>query len=174
MRHPLILGSALLLAAAPLTAQNDLPPSATAPLPTSRLVVSFEVSATLVSNRLPGDWANAIPEPLMQELAADDNFAGIDLGASNGTTTGAVGNGILVRFEFSDMASYQEWDALPETQQMLAELRQVIGYGYTRTALSMRRVPNDTHHAMPTAPRRAPAPPAPQPKATERSTSRTT
>lgn len=166
MRHPLILGSALLLAAAPLAAQNDLPPSATAPLPTSRLVVSFEVSATLVSNRLPGDWANAIPESLMQELAADESFAGIDLGTANGGGAGAVGNGILVRFEFPDMASYQEWEALPETQQLLAELRQVIGYGYTRTALSMRRVPNDAHHAMPTAPRRRPPAPsaAPGPK----------
>ena len=161
MRQTMLLGSILLLAlAAPLGAQNTLPPDATAPLPTSRLVVSFEVSATLVSRRLPSQWTDAIPESLMDELAADESFAGIDLGAANGSATGAVGNGILVRFDFPSMDAYREWDARPETRMMLAELEQVIGYGFTRSALSMRRVPDDAHHAMPTAPRRVPAPTA--------------
>ena len=155
---------ALALAAAPpqaAAAQGTLPPAATAPIPNTRLVVSFEVSAALVSNRLPGDWAKAMPEPLLDELAADDNFAGIDLGASDGSTTGAVGNGILVRFDFADMSAYREWEARPETAMLLAELKRFIGYQYARTALSMRRVPLDAHHAMPTSPRRVPAPAAP-------------
>lgn len=171
MRRTTILGSTLLVLAAPLAAQNPLPPSATAPLPTSRLVVSLEVSANLLTNRLPGDWAKAMPAGLLQELSEDENFAGIDLGAGNGTATGAVGNGILVRFDFPDMASYEEWNARPETAMLLAEVRQFIGYGQSRTALSMRRVPNDAHHAMPTAPRRAPAPGSARPRATERSAS---
>ena len=155
MRRTTALASAVLLAlcAAPLAAQNDLPPSATAPIPTSRLVVTFEVSAALVSNKLPGEYASAFSQPLLDELAADENFSGIDLGTREG-------NGVSVRFDFADMASYQEWSDLPETQQLLAELRQAIGYGYSRTSLSMRRVPNDARHAMPTAPRRAPAAPA--------------
>jgi hypothetical protein len=167
MRHT-ILGSTLLLAlGAPLAAQNTLPPSATAPLATSRFVVSYEVSAALLSNRLPSQYAKAIPEPLMEELAADEAFSGIDLG-------GSAGNGVLVRFDFPDMESYREWEARAETQQLLAELRQAIGYGYSRSAISMRRVPNDAHHATPTAPRRrAPVPSAPQPKTTERAASRT-
>lgn len=166
MRCTTLLGSAVLLALAamPLRAQSDLPPSATAPIPSSRLVVTFEVSAALLSNRLPGDWAKALSQPLLDELAADENFSGIDIGTQ-------VGNGLSVRFDFADMSSYQEWQDLPETQQLLAELRQAIGYGYSRTALSMRRVPDGAHHAMPTAPRRAPVKPAaPQPKATTRST----
>ena len=155
MRRTTALCSAaiLVLAAAPLAAQNDLPPSATAPIPTSRIVVTFEVSAALLSNKLPGDYANGFPQPLLDELAADENFSGIDLGTREG-------NGVSVRFDFADMASYQEWNDLPETQQLLAELQQAIGYGYTRTALSMRRVPNDVHHTMPTAPRRRPAAPS--------------
>ena len=164
MRRTNLLALLLPLFAAPLAAQNDLPPSATAPIPTSRIVITYEVSAALVSNRLPGDYAKAFPQPLLDELAADENFAGIDLGTREG-------NGVLVRFDFADMASYQEWSSLPETQQLLAELRNAIGYGYSRSALSMRRVPNDARHAMPAAPRRAPvAPTVPRQKATTRST----
>jgi hypothetical protein len=169
MRSTIILGSTLLLAltAAPLGAQTGLPPSATAPLPTSRFVVSYEVSAALLSNRLPSQYARAIPEPLLDELAADEAFSGIDLG-------GSAGNGVLVRFDFPDMESYREWEARGETQQLLAELRQAIGYGYSRSSLSMRRVPADAHHTMPTAPRRrAPAPGATQPNTTKQAASRT-
>lgn len=164
MRRTTVVALLLAVIAPPLAAQNDLPPSATAPIPTSRIVLTYEVSAALVSNRLPADYAKSFPQPLLDALAADENFAGIDLGTREG-------NGVVVRFDFADMASYQEWSALPETQQLLAGLRQAIGYGYSRTALSMRRVPNDARHAMPTAPRRGPlAPTAPRQKATTRST----
>ena len=138
---------------------NELPPSATGQ---SRIVVSYEISAALVSRRLPSEWSDAIPQPLLDEMQRDEHFASIDIGSS-------LGNGILIRFDFDDMESYKEWNDRPEVQQMLAEIGQAIGYGYSRTALSMRRVPVDTR-AMPTAPPRQPQPPkrAPPPKATAR------
>lgn len=144
---------ALLLAlpAGPAQAQGSWPPPAATTR--SRTVVSYEISAALVTRRAPADWMNAVPEPLMARLEADEHFAGLDLGSS-------AGNGILIRFDFDDMASYREWNDQWETQQMLAEIGQVIGYGYSRSAVSMRRVPLDAR-ATPTAPRRTPAnPPA--------------
>ena len=138
---------------------NSMPPSATGQ---SRIVVSYEISAALVSRRLPSEWTDAIPEPLLAEMQADEHFASIDLGSTSG-------NGVLIRFDFDDMESYKQWNDRPEVQQMLAEIGQAIGYGYSRTALSMRRVPVDTR-AMPTAPpRQAPSPKrAPPPKVTTR------
>ena len=142
---------------------NALPPGATGQ---SRIVVSYEISATLISRRLPSEWADAIPQPLLDEMQADEHFAAIDLGST-------LGNGVLIRFDFDDMESYRQWTDRPEVQQMLAEIGQAIGYGYSRTALSMRRIAVDTR-AIPTAPpRRAPAPkPAPPPKVTTRATVR--
>ena len=138
---------------------NSLPPGATGQ---SRVVVSYEISAAIVSRRLPSEWADAIPEPLLAEMQADEHFAAIDLGST-------LGNGVLIRFDFDDMESYREWTDRAEVQQMLAEIVQAIGYGYSRSALSMRRVPVDVR-AMPTAPpRQAPAPkPATPPKGTTR------
>ena len=157
---------ALALAAAPCVgaAQDVLPPLATGPA--SRIVVSYEISAAIVSRRLPSEFADAIPEPLLAELEADEHFAAIDLGST-------LGNGVLIRFDFDDMASYREWNDRPEVQQMLAEIGQAIGYGYSRSALSMRRVAVD-RRAMPAAPpRQAPAPkPLPPPKVTARAAAR--
>jgi hypothetical protein len=136
------------------------PPAATSQ---SRIVVSYEISAALISRRLPSEWTtDAIPQPLLAEMQADEHFASIDIGSS-------LGNGVLIRFDFDDMQSYNEWNDRPEVQQMLAEIGQAIGYGYSRSALSMRRVPVDTR-AMPAAPpRQAPAPKhVPPPKVTTR------
>ena len=146
--------------ASPVRAQGSWPPPAATGQ--SRIVVSYEISAALVSRRLPSEWGDAIPEPLLAEMQADEHFASIDIGSS-------LGNGILIRFDFDDMESYRQWNDRAEVQQMLAEIGQAIGYGYSRTALSMRRVPLDTR-ALPAAPpRQAPAPRrAPPPKATTR------
>ena len=159
----MILSSAALAfgaLSAPVQAQGSaLPPIATNQ---SRIVVSYEISAALVSRRLPSEWTDAIPEPLLAEMQADEHFASIDLGST-------LGNGVLIRFDFDDMESYKEWNDRPEVQQMLAEIGQAIGYGYSRSGLSMRRVPVDTR-AMPTSPpRQAPGPKrAPPPKITTR------
>ena len=142
---------------------SALPPGATGQ---SRIVVSYEISAAIVSRRLPSEWTDAIPQPLLAGMQADEHFASLDIGTS-------LGNGILIRFDFDDMESYREWNDRADVQQMLAEIRQAIGYGYSRSALSMRRVPLD-RRAMPTAPKyQAPAPKsAPSPKATTRAATR--
>jgi hypothetical protein len=138
----------------------------------SRLVVSLEISAALVTRRAPADWLDAVPTPLLDRMAADEHFASIDVGTT-------AGNGILIRFDFDDMASYKEWNDLPESQLMLAEIGQAIGYGYSRTGISMRRVAVDPRSAPTARPRNAPnapsqpiAPPA-QPKAAVRMATRT-
>lgn len=157
---------ALLLGMAPrvMDAQEALPPLATAP--NSRIVVSYEISATVISRRLPSEWANAIPDPLLAEMQADEHFASIDLGST-------LGNGVLIRFDFDDMESYREWSDRPEVQQMLAEIGQAIGYGYSRTALSMRRVAVERRAAPAAPPRQAPAPkPVQPPKVTTRASVR--
>ena len=153
----LVLGASS--SSAMLAQEGGLPPGATGQ---SRLVVSYEISATLISRRLPSEWADAIPDPLLAEMHADEHFASIDLGST-------LGNGVLIRFDFDDMESYREWSDRPEVQQMLAGIGQAIGYGYSRSALSMRRVAVDTR-ARPAAPQRqAPAPkPLPPPKVTTR------
>ena len=171
MRASILLPSLALLtlvASAPkLHAQSAWPPpSATT---RSRTIVSYEISAALVTRRAPADWMDAVPEPLLNEMEADDHFAGLDLGTS-------AGNGILIRFEFDDIASYREWNDQPEVQQMLAEIGQAIGYGYSRSGISMRRVAVDQRATQTAPPRRAPAvppaaPPAPPPKATTRAAS---
>jgi hypothetical protein len=156
---------ATLLLAAPMsmaTAQSNWPPPAAGPA--MRTVVSYEISAAIISRRLPGEWADAMSEPLLAEMEADEHFASIDIGS-------ALGNGVLIRFDFDDMESYREWNDSPGVQQMLAEIGQAIGYGYSRSSISMRRVAIDTR-AMPAAPKRAPvnppiAPPV-KPKATTR------
>ena len=154
---------ALALAAAPLGAQELPPAPGSAPAATSRIVVVFEVSAMPVTNRSPGDWQNALPPSLMDRITGDDAFSGIDLG-------GYAGNGISVRFHFPDMESYQLWRDKPETVFMIGELQQIIGSGYSRTGVSMRRVAGDpfAERATPrrnsTPPRPVPAP-APQPRA---------
>jgi hypothetical protein len=152
MRTFTLVSSFALLLAAPIgraRAQGSWPPPAATSH--SRTVVSYEISATLVSRRAPGDWIDAMPEPLLARLEADDHFSSIDLGS-------AAGNGILIRFDFDDMESYRSWTDQWEVQQMLAEIGQAIGYGYSRSAVSMRRVPVDTR-VSPTAPRRAPVNP---------------
>lgn len=142
---------------------NELPPGATAQ---SRIVVSYEISAALVSRRLPSEWTDAIPPPLLDEMQADEHFASIDLG-------NALGNGVLIRFDFDDMESYKAWKDRPEVQQMLARIGQAIGYGYSRSAVSMRRVALDTHATRVAPPRRAPAPrPTPPARATARTATR--
>ena len=144
---------------ATLAQEGGLPPSATGQ---SRIVVSYEISATLISRRLPSEWAGAIPQPLIAEMQADEHFASLDIGST-------LGNGVLIRFDFDDMESYREWSDRPEVQQMLAEIGQAIGYGYSRTGLSMRRVAVDTRTTPAAPPRRAPAQkPAPPPKVTTR------
>lgn len=136
----------------------------------SRLVVSYEISAALVTNRAPADWSDAVPQPLLDELASDDHFASIDLGTS-------AGNGILVRFDFDDMETYREWNDRFEVQQMLAGLRQVIGYGYSRSGISMRRVVGEPRTAPATTRPRtmpnAPVAPSPSTRATVQMASRT-
>lgn len=148
----------------PMRAQgNALPPSATAQ---SRIVVSYEISAAIVSRRLPSEWADAIPEPLLDEMQADEHFAAIDLGST-------LGNGVLIRFDFDDMESYKAWKDRPEVQQMLASIGQAIGYGYSRSALSMRRVALDTRATRVAPPRRTPTPrPTPPARATARTATR--
>ena len=147
---------ALMLAALSSSAgaqDSAFPPGATSQ---PRIVVSYEISAAIVSRRLPSEWTDAIPQPLLAEMQADEHFASLDIGTP-------LGNGILIRFDFDDIASYREWSDRADIQQMLAAIGQAIGYGYSRSALSMRRVPLDTR-AMPTAPpRRAPAPKAAPP-----------
>ena len=163
MRTLLLQLSATLLLAAPMStapAQSSWPPPAAGPA--MRTVVSYEISAAIISRRLPGEWADAVSEPLLAELEADEHFASIDIGSTSG-------NGILIRFDFDDMESYRQWNDSPGVQQMLAEIGQAIGYGYSRSSLSMRSVAIDTR-AMPAVPKRAPvnppiAPPA-KPKAT--------
>jgi hypothetical protein len=135
----------------------------------SRLVVSYEISAALVTTRATADWVDAIPQPLLDEMAADEHFASIDLGTS-------AGNGILIRFDFDDMEAYKEWSDLPGVQQMLAEIRQVIGYGYSRTGISMRRVAAEPRSAPAARPRvtpNVPVPPPPSPKSAVRMATRT-
>ena len=130
------------------------------------MLVSFEISATVVTRRAPSEWIDAVPAPLLDRMAADEHFAAIDLG-------GPSGNGILIRFEFDDMDAYRNWNDVPEVQQMLAEIEQVIGYGYSRTSVSMRRVAMGPR-SLPAAPRRgAPAAPPARPKSGERMASRT-
>ena len=143
---------------ATLAQEGRLPPGATGQ---SRIVVSYEISATLISRRLPSEWADAIPQPLLAEMQADEHFAAIDLGS-------ALGNGVLIRFDFDDMESYREWNDRPEVQQMLAEIGQAIGYGYSRSALSMRRVAPGSRALPAVPPRQAPPKPAPPPKVTTR------
>lgn len=151
-----LISAVALLSGAPAQlarAQQSWPPPAASPA--MRNVVSYQISAALLSRRMPGDWADAIPDPLMAEMEADPHFASIDVGSE-------LGNGILIRFDFDDMAAYHEWNDSPSVQQMLAEIGQAIGYGYSRSSLSMRRVAMDTRAAP--APQRAPAsPPAKQP-----------
>ena len=155
MRTFILLPVIALATLAPTSAraQGSWPPPAAGL--SMRNVVSYQISAALLSRRLPGDWADAIPDPLMAEMEADPHFASIDIGSE-------LGNGILIRFDFDDMESYHEWNDSPAVQQMLAEIGQAIGYGYSRSSLSMRRVAIDTRTAPST--RRAPAsPPATQP-----------
>lgn len=153
----------LAFAAAPLAAQ-DLPPApGSTQAASSRIVVVFEVSAMPVTNRAPGDWQNALPPSLVGRITSDESFSGIDLG-------GYAGNGISVRFHFPDMETYQLWRDKPETVFMIGELEQIIGSGYSRTGVSMRRVAGDPF-AAPATPRRNSAPlpapaPAPQPRST--------
>ena len=147
---------ATIVAAASALGAQDWPPT---PVTTTRNVVSFEVHAALVTRRSPSDWIDAVPGPLADRIAADHFFAGMELGS-------AAGNGISVRFYFPDVEHYRLWNDQPATQQMLAELRQVIGYGYSRTSLYMRRVPADQVPSRVTPPRRdVPSAPQPQPKA---------
>lgn len=142
---------------------NALPPEATGQ---SRIVVSYEISAAIVSRRLPSEWADAIPQPLLDEMQADEHFASIDIGST-------LGNGVLIRFDFDDVESYTAWKDRPEVQQMLAKIGQAIGYGYSRSALSMRRVALDTRATRVAPPRRAPAPrPTPSTRATARTATR--
>lgn len=149
------LAAALAIAASTLSAQ-ERPPT---PVATTRTVVSFEVHAAVVTRRSPSDWIDAVPGPLADRLAADHFFAGMELGSQ-------AGNGISVRFHFPDMEHYTLWNGLPATQQMLAELRQVIGYGYARTSLHMRRVPAGEVPSRVAPPLRdVPSAPQPQPKA---------
>jgi hypothetical protein len=148
----------------PVHAQGSWPPSSAAPQ--SRIVVSFEISAAVVTRRAPGDWIDAVPPPLVERMAADAHFSTIDLGSS-------LGNGVLIRFQFEDMETFKSWNDLPEVQQMLAEIEQVIGYGYSRTSISMRRVAADGF-TVPATPRRgAPVTPRAQPKTGERMASHT-
>lgn len=162
----LLLALALTLGAlsSPTHAQgNALPPEATGQ---SRIVVSYEISAALVSRRLTSEWADAIPQPLLDEMQADEHFASIDLGST-------LGNGVLIRFDFDDMESYKAWKDRPEVQQMLASIGQAIGYGYSRSALSMRRVALDTRATRVAPPRRTPTPrPTPPARASTRTATR--
>jgi len=152
MRTTVLLSALAVVAiAAPRAAraQGSWPPPAAGPA--MRSVVSYEISAALVSRRLPGDWANAIPDPLLARMEGDEHFAAVDIGSQ-------LGNGILIRFDFDDMASYREWSDSPDVKQMLAQIEQAIGYGYSRSSLSMRRVALYTRDR-PASPRRAPAAP---------------
>jgi len=165
MRNLIVLPVFALLVAAPsrtVRAQGAWPPPAAGPA--MRTVVSYEISAALLSRRLPGDWADAMPEPLLAEMEADEHFASIDIGS-------ALGNGILIRFDFDDMESYREWNDSPGVQQMLAEIGQAIGYGYSRSSLAMRRVAMSSRTA-PAAPQRAPAAPPSAPPAKPKVTTR--
>lgn len=144
--------AALATVASTTGAQDWLP----TPVATTRNVVSFEVHAALVTRRSQSDWIDAVPGPLADRIAADHFFAGMELGSR-------AGNGLSVRFYFPDMEHYRLWSDQPATQQMLAELRQVIGYGYSRTSLSMRRVPADQIPSRLTPPRHD-VPSAPQPR----------
>lgn len=146
--------AALAIVAPTLDAQ-DWPPT---PVATTRNVVSFEVHAALVTRRSPRDWIDAVPGPLTDRIAADHFFGGMELGS-------AAGNGLSVRFYFPDMEHYKLWSNQPATQLMLAEVRQVIGYGYSRTSLYMRRVPVGEVPSRLTPPRReVPSAPQPQPR----------
>jgi len=160
--RPMLIALLFVLGAAPRVgaAQDALPPLATGPA--SRIVVILEISAAIVSRRLPSEWTDAIPQPLLAEMQADEHFSAMELGTP-------VGNGVLIRFDFDDMESYKQWNDRPEVQQMLAEIGQAIGYGYSRSGLSMRRVPVDTRATPAAPPRRAPTPkPVPSPKVTAR------
>src|SRR4051812_13833428 len=165
MRTLFLLPSFALAALLPLDAaraQQSWPPPAAGPA--MRNVVSYQISAALLSRRLPGDWGDAIPDPLLAEMEADPHFASIDIGSE-------LGNGILIRFDFDDMESYREWNDSPGVQQMLAEIGQAIGYGYSRSSLSMRRVAMSTRPA-PAAPQRTPAAPPTAPPAKPKVTTR--
>jgi hypothetical protein len=156
----LLVSLALAVGAAPGRgqAQGSWPPTATLQ---SQIVVSFEISAAVVTRRAPSDWIDAVPAPLLDRMAADEHFAAIDLGQP-------AGNGILIRFQFDDMEAYRIWNDEPEVQQMLAEIGQVIGYGYSRTSISMRRVAMDRRTMPATPPRNGPVAPPARPKTGER------
>lgn len=142
--------------ATPALDAQDWPPERVA---TTVNVVTFQVHAAIVTGRSHGDWMDAVPAPLADRIAADHFFGGMELG-------GPDGNGISVRFHFPDMEHYKLWNDAQATQQMLAELRQVIGYGYSRTSLHMRRVPADQVPArVAPPPREVPSAPRSQPNA---------
>lgn len=166
---------ALLLAAAhdltPRSLHAQASPDVQSVSSRTRLVVSYQISAALVTNRAQADWLGALPQPLLDEMASDDHFSSIDLGTS-------AGNGILIRFDFDDMEAYRQWNDRFEVQQMLAEIGQVIGYGYSRSGISMRRVADNRPAAPATRPRTVPnapvAPPAaPAPRAAVQMATRT-
>jgi hypothetical protein len=165
MPRILLCSVALVLGAPPhdIHAQESWPPAAA---PQSRIVVSFEISAAVVTRRAPSDWIDAVPTPLLNRMAADEHFAAIDVG-------GLAGNGILIRFLFDDMESYKQWNDAPDVQQMLAEIAQVIGYGYSRTSISMRRVAMDRRTVPAAPPHSAPVAPPARPKTGERMASST-
>ena len=153
----------------PLSVQAQQSQATRVAVSRSRLVVSLEISAAPVTRRAPADWLDAVPSPLLDRMAADEHFASIDLG-------GPAGNGILIRFDFDDMEAYRAWNDLPDVQQMLAEIGQVIGYGYSRTGISMRRVAGDPRQTPATRQRstpNAPLPLPPSPKAETRMATRT-
>jgi hypothetical protein len=165
MRHISLACFALAVGALPgrLHAQGSW---LTASAPQSRTVVSFEISAAVVTRRAPNEWLDAVPAPLLDRMAADEHFEAIDLGQP-------AGNGILIRFQFDDMESYKQWNDAPEVQQMLAEIEQVIGYGYSRSSISMRRVAIDRRAVPAAPPRNAPIAPPTRPKSGERMASTT-
>jgi hypothetical protein len=165
----LALGLAIGPSLSPTPVQAQQSHATQVALSRSRLVVSLEISAAPVTRRAPADWLDAVPQPLLDEMAADEHFASIDLG-------GPAGNGILIRFDFDDMQAYRAWNDLPDVQQLLAEIGQVIGYGYSRTGISMRRVAGDPRPAPAARQRSAPnvpVAPAPSPKAETRMATRT-
>ena len=168
--RPILLLPAFALTIAPglsprsLHAQENQPPQAASSR--SRLVVSLEISAAVVTRRAPADWLDAVPSPLLDRMAADEHFASIDLG-------GLAGNGILIRFDFDDMEAYRAWNDLPDVQLMLSEIGQAIGYGYSRTGISMRRVAVDARGAPAARAPNGPTSPPAQPRASVRMAART-
>jgi hypothetical protein len=150
----------------PLSVQAQQSQATRVAVSRSRLVVSLEISAAPVTRRAPADWLDAVPQPLLDEMAADEHFASIDLG-------GLAGNGILIRFDFDDMEAYRAWNDLPDVQLMLAEIGQAIGYGYSRTGISMRRVAVDARGAPAARAPNGPTSPPAQPRASVRMAART-